>query len=296
MSFGSQVDEATAEALVHRCLDAGITRFDTADAYNWGKSEEMLGRVLAKANAHSCTISTKVGAQYGAAKPESGLSPNWIKKSIDGSLKRLGVGEVDIYYMHQPDYRVPIGDTLEAFAEILDSGKARGFGISTFAAWQVMEMIADGMKPVIAQQMWNVMTRNLEQEWVPFARHYGIPTLAYNQLAGGLLTGKHDRKEPPKEGTRFAGNEMYQKRFWQEPLFDAVDKLEHIAEQAGKTLLELSLQWIAKRADGLLLGATSVEQLDANLAALEGKLDDATLAACEEVWLELRGPVPEYNR
>jgi len=296
MSFGSQVDEAVAKALVHRCLDAGITRFDTADAYNWGKSEEILGRVLAGSSTHSYSVATKVGAQYGTAKPESGLSPDWVRKSIDGSLKRLGMERVEVYYMHQPDYRVPIGETLEAFEDILVSGKARGFGVSNFAAWQVMEMIADGMKPVLAQQMWNVITRNLEQEWVPFAHQHEIPTLAYNQLAGGLLTGKHDRSKPPTAGSRFDGNEMYQKRFWQQPLFDAVDRLGKIAEEAGKTLLELSLQWIAGRADGLLLGATTLEQLDANLAALEGELDDATLAACEEVWLELRGPVPFYNR
>ncbi len=98
MSFGSQIDESTAQTLVNRCLDAGITRFDTADAYNWGKSEEMLGRVLANANAHSCTIATKVGAQYGSANPESGLSPDWIRKSIDGSLERLGMDSIAVYY------------------------------------------------------------------------------------------------------------------------------------------------------------------------------------------------------
>lgn len=294
MSFGSQVDEETAAQLVHRCLDAGITRFDTADAYNWGKSEEILGRVLA--GVDGVVIATKVGAQYGKAPQESGLSKDWILRSIDGSLRRLGLDAVDVYYMHQPDYRVPIDETLGAFDQVMAQGKAKAFGISNFAAWQVMEMIAAGRKPVIAQQMWNVITRNVEQEWVPFARKYEIPTLAYNQLAGGLLTGKHDAARPPAAGTRFAGNDMYQRRFWQPALFGAVAKLRRIAERAGKTLLELSLQWAAQHADGLLLGATSLAQLEANLAALEGTLDESLLRACDEVWTELRGPVAPYNR
>ena len=294
LPFGSQVDETTARAMVNRCLDAGITRFDTADAYNRHASEEILGRVIR--GRKDVTVSTKVGARYGKAPPESGLSRGWILKSIDGSLRRLGVERVEVYYMHQPDPRVPIDETLGAFDEVIGSGKAGGFGHSNFAAWQVMEMIAKGRKPVIAQQMLNLIARGVEQEYLPFARQYGVPTLAYNPLAGGLLTGKHNRKQEPAKGTRFDGNEMYRKRYWSGAMFDAVEELVRIAKEAGKTIVQLSLQWAQQKSEGLLLGATTLEQLEENLAALDGTLDEATLAACDAVWEDLRGPLPKYNR
>jgi aryl-alcohol dehydrogenase-like predicted oxidoreductase len=293
MPFGSQVDETLARKMVHRCLDAGITRFDTADAYNWGASEEMLGKCIA--GIDGLTISTKVGAQYGAAKPESGLFPDWIRSSIDGSLGRLGLETLDTYYLHQPDYRVPIEETMPVFRELLDAGTIRQVGVSNFAAWQVMEIIGCGITPTIAQQMWNVITRDLEGEWVPFAQKYGITTLAYNQLAGGLLTGKHTI-DSDATGTRFDGNAMYRNRFWQAGYFQAVEKLKQVADEAGLTLLELSLRWIRDRADGLLIGATTMEQLEENLAALEGDLSPDVVDACDAVWSELRGPIPKYNR
>ncbi|MGE0430660.1 MAG: aldo/keto reductase [Planctomycetota bacterium] len=299
MPFGSRVDDTLAQQMLRRCLDAGITRFDTADAYNAGKSEEMLGRAIRALGIRpdDIIVSTKVGARYGAAPPDSGLSRKWIAASIDGSLQRLGLDRVDTYFMHQPDPTTPIDESLAAFADVFAAGKAARFGVSNFAAWQVMEMVAAGHTPALAQQMWNVMTRNLEQEWVPFARKYRIVTLAYNQLAGGLLTGKHDGGSEPAAGTRFDGNEMYRRRFWHPALFDAVTRLEQIAQAAGRTLLELALQWIAQTADGLLLGATSMPQLEANLAALQaGPLGADVLLECDAVWTDLRGPVPPYNR
>lgn len=294
MPFGGQVGEKTARAMVERCLDAGITRFDTADAYNRGASEEILGRALK--GVDGAIVATKVGAKFGKAPPESGLSRGWILSSIDGSLRRLGREAVDVYYLHQPDHGVPIDETLDAFGEVLRSGRARSMGISNYAAWQVMEMISKGRKPAVGQQMLNLIARGLEQEYLPFAGRYGIPTLAYNPLAGGLLTGKHDRSRPPAKGTRFDDNEMYQKRFWQARMFDAVDRLAAIAREAGRTLTQLSLQWVLQKAEGVVLGATRMDQLEENLAALDGKLDDGTLDACDGIWEDLRGPVPKYNR
>ena len=301
MPFGSRVDDDLAQRMIRRCLDAGITRFDTADAYNAGKSEEMLGRAITALGIQpdDIMVSTKVGARYGNAPPDSGLTATWIARSIDASLQRLGLSCVDTYFMHQPDPTTPIDESLAAFEEVFAAGKAKRLGISNFAAWQVMEMKAlnaNGAQPVLAQQMWNVITRNLEQEWVPFARKHGVTTLAYNQLAGGLLTGKHDFSQGPAANTRFDDNEMYQRRFWHPALFDAVTRLERIADAAGITLLQLALRWAAQMADGLLLGATSMEQLDANLAALDGVLSGDVMAECDAVWLDLRGPVPPYNR
>lgn len=294
MPFGSQVDEKTARAMVKRCLDAGITRFDTADVYNRGASEEILGRALK--GVRGFTLATKVGGPFGKAPEESGLAPDWIRKSIDRSLKRLGVESVDLYYMHRPDYGAPIDDTLATFEEIVKAGKVKTVGVSNYAAWQVMEMISKGLTPAAAQQMLNLVARGLEQEYLPFARQYRIPTLAYNPLAGGLLTGKHNPTNPPAKGTRFDGNEQYQERYWNERMFDAVEQLAGVARNAGKTPVQLALQWTCGRVEGIILGATTLKQLDSNLAALEGTLDDPTREACDRIWNGLRGPIPNYNR
>ncbi len=295
MPFGSSTDAATAKAMVHRCLDAGITKLDTADAYNWHASEEILGEVLDDVSV-PITLTTKVGASYGHAPPESGLSRAWIVSSIDGSLGRLRRDHVDVYYMHMPDRRVPIDETLEGFEAVIASGKARAMGISNFSSWQCMEMISKGLKPALAQQMLSLIARGIEQEWAEFAKVKRIPTLAYNPLAGGLLTGKHEAAEKPAAGTRFDGNAMYQDRYWHPRMFDAVKALAAIAEQAGMSLVALALRWARQNADGILIGATTMPQLEENLAALDGTLDAATCEACDEVWTELRGPLPLYNR
>lgn len=303
MTFGAQTDEAAAGRMVDRCLDAGINFFDTANAYNLGRSETILGKVLGPRRAN-VILATKVFNKMGDAADDLGLSRAAIHKALDASLKRLGTDFVDIYYLHQPDYGVSIEETLAAMDEVVRAGKVRFPAVSNYAAWQVAEIHAlaekNGYKPPrISQPMYNLLARGIEEEYFPFCRRFGVAVVPYNPLAGGLLTGKQARERGPIAGTRFDGNKMYQDRYWHDDYFAAVDDLKLIARDAGKTLVELAFQWLLSQpvVDSIILGASRLEQLEENLRACEGgRLDDATLARCDAVWRRLRGITPKYNR
>jgi aryl-alcohol dehydrogenase-like predicted oxidoreductase len=303
MPFGLQADEAASRRLVARCLDAGINFFDTANMYNLGKAETILGKAL-EGRRQKIILATKVRYKMGEAADESGLSRAAIHKAINASLKRLGTDYVDLYYLHWPDYEVPIEETLAAMDELVRAGKVRYPAISNYAAWQVCEILwvaeRKGFKPPrISQPMYNLLARGIEEEYLPFCKKFGIAVIPYNPLAGGLLTGKHSRAKGPLEGTRFDKNQLYLGRYWHADYFDAVEELRSIARDAEKTLVELSLQWLLGRAqvDSIILGASRMEQLEENLKACEGSaLDPATLERCDAVWMRLRGVTPKYNR
>lgn len=303
MTFGSQADEATACRMIDRCLDAGINFFDSANVYNQGKAEVILGKALT-GRRHKVILATKVRSKMESAPEETGLSPAAIHKAIDSSLRRLQTDYVDVFYLHQPDYDVPIKETLAALDELVRAGKVRYPATSNYAAWQVGEMLWIAEKcgykpPYISQPMYNLLARGIEEEYLPFCKRFGIAVIPYNPLAGGLLTGKHSGGRGPMAGTRFDGNRMYQDRYWHDDYFAAVEELKTIAQDAGKTLVELSFEWLLSKPqiDSIILGASRPEQLDENLRACEGyRLDGSTLARCDEVWKCLRGITPKYNR
>ena len=293
MNFGKRTAEPEARAIVARALERGITAFDTANAYVGGESERILGRALG-ARRPECIVATKVGFGRTAGKPE-GLSPARVTASLDESLARLGTDWVDVYYLHVPDYATPIEATLEAMARVLDSKKTRAWGVSNFASWQILEMfqIADraGMpRPVVSQQMYNLLVRQLEIEYFKFTARHPIHTTVYNPLAGGLLSGK--------QGARFANNPLYQRRYLSEAFFEATAELGRVAERAGMTSVDLAYAWLARRpgVDSILVGPATVAHLDAAIDARERALDDATLAAVDTVHRELVGTDATYAR
>jgi aryl-alcohol dehydrogenase-like predicted oxidoreductase len=303
MPFGKQADQATSRRMVDQCLDAGINFFDTANMYNLGRAEEMLGQALG-ARRTRVVVASKVRYRMDEAPDDAGLSRAAIRKALEASLKRLGTDYLDLYYLHWPDYDTPIGETLEAMDEAVRSGKVRYPAISNYAAWQVAEIFCIAAKqgyhaPYISQPMYNLLARGIEDEYIPFARRFGVSMVIYNPLAGGLLTGKHSREKGPIAGTRFDSNQLYLGRYWHDDYFAAIDELRTVAAKAGKTLVELALQWLLgqEQVDSVILGASRPEQLAENLSACEGsRLDAATLARCDEVWNRLRGVTPKYNR
>jgi 1-deoxyxylulose-5-phosphate synthase len=303
MPFGSQADEAASRRMVDRCLDAGINFFDTANMYNQGKAETILGKALA-GRRRQVILATKVRCNMQNAPEQSGLSRAAIHKALDASLKRLGTDYVDLYYLHWPDYGVPIEETLGAMDELVRAGKVRYPAVSNYAAWQVCQILwvaeKNGFKaPCVSQPMYNLLARGIEEEYLPFSKQFGVAVIPYNPLAGGLLTGKHSRARGPIAGTRFDKNQLYLGRYWHDDYFAAVEELRTIASQAGKSLIELSLQWLLSReiVDSVILGASRLEQLEENLKACEGKpLGQATLDGCDRVWARLRGITPKYNR
>ncbi len=303
MTFGSQADEPASRSMVDRCLDAGVNFFDTANAYNQGLSEEILGRAL-KGRRDRVILATKVFNPMGAAPDNRGLSRAAIAKALDASLRRLDTAYVDVYYLHQPDHQVPIEETLDAMQRLVDQGKVRCPATSNYAAWELCRILwlceKHGWKPpLISQPMYNLVARGIEQEYLPFTREFGVASFVYNPLAGGLLTGKQKRDAGPVAGTRFDHNQMYLNRYWHDRMFDAVDEVLRIAAACGRTPVQLALPWVLQQpgVTGVILGASRLDQLDENLRAVAcPPLEPAVLEACDAVWARLRGPVPKYNR
>lgn len=303
MTFGAQTDEATAQRIVDCCLDAGIKFFDTANVYNGGAAETIVGKTL-RGRRDKVILASKVRGKMGGAPDETGLSRAAIRKAIDASLTRLGTDYLDLYYLHQPDDDTPIEETLETMDGLVRAGKVRFPAVSNYAAWQVAEILwiceKRGYHPYfISQPMYNLIARAIEDEYLPFCQRFGVAVVPYNPLAGGLLTGKHSRQGGPTPGTRFDGNKMYQDRYWLDDDFAAVEELRSIAAEAGKTLVELALQWLLTQpaVDSIILGASRLEQLQENLKAAEGpRLDKSVLDRCDAVWKRLRGVTPKYNR
>lgn len=302
MTFGSQVDESAAFRIVDRCIDAGINFFDTANVYNKGLSETIAGKAL-KGRRDKVVLASKVRGKMGEGPDESGLSRAAIIRAVDESLRRLQTDYLDLYYLHQPDYSVPLEETLEAMESLVKAGKVREPASSNYSGWQVCRMLwlaeRDGYRPArITQPMYNLLARGIEQEYLPMAQEFGVSTVVYNPLAGGLLTGKQKR-EAPLPGTRFDKNDMYLNRYWHQIYFDCVDELLSVAQSAGRSPVSLALNWLLHhtRTDCVILGASRLEQLEENLKAMEeGPLSPDTVSACDRIWAGLRGVAPQYNR
>jgi aryl-alcohol dehydrogenase-like predicted oxidoreductase len=300
MTFGGQTNQAAATRMVDLCLDRGVTFFDTANVYNGGESERILGEALGTRRPH-VIIGTKVGMRVG--DHPAGLSRSLVVKAVDDSLRRLATDYVDICYLHAPDPSTPVGETLEALDCLVREGKVRYPATSNFAAWQICHLLSlaekRGYQPALAAQpMYNLLARRIEDEFLPFCIEFGLAVIAYNPLAGGLLTGKH-QPAAPLPSTRFDGNQAYLDRYWHRANFEAITQLAGIARSAGRSLVSLALNWLLHHTvtDCVILGASRIEQLEENLRALEdGALDEAAVAGCEQVWASLKGPSPKYNR
>jgi aryl-alcohol dehydrogenase-like predicted oxidoreductase len=303
MTFGSQTGEAESGRMVDACLDRGVNFFDTANVYNKGASETILGKIL-KGRRDKVVIASKVRMKMGDAPDESGLSRAAILKAIDATLKRLDTDYVDLYYFHAPDSETPIEETLETMNELVRAGKVRYPACSNYAAWQIVEMIAISGRcgyraPYVSQIMYNLLARGIEQEYLPMCQRFGVSNMVYNPLAGGMLTGKQKR-ERPLAGTRFDNNQLYLDRYWHPAYFDAVDELQAAAARAGLTLVDVAIAWLLHHTpiDCVILGASKLDHLVQNLAAVENAapLPAEVVAACDAVWQKLRGLTPKYNR
>jgi aryl-alcohol dehydrogenase-like predicted oxidoreductase len=301
MNFGKRTPAAEALRIVHRALERGLVFFDTANVYNDGESERILGRALAGRRS-ACTIASKVGLGRVSGRPE-GLSAKAVARAIDGTLERLGTDHVDVYYLHAPDHATPIEETLDAMQAILDARKANAWGVSNYASWQILEMMhrCDARKmarPVVSQVIYNLLVRQIEIEHLSFAKRYGVEVTVYNPLAGGLLTGRYDRASAVAKGSRFDGNAMYQRRYWSPKMFDLVEALAALAKAAGLSMVELAYAWVARRGGvgSVLVGPASVEHLDAAIDGCGKSVPDDIVARVDEAHRSWTGTDTNYVR
>lgn len=303
MTFGAQADEATSIRMANSALDAGVNFVDTADAYVGGKSEEIVGKAI-KGKRDGIILASKVCNEVGPIMNRDGGLHRWhVIKGVEASLKRLQVECLDICYLHKPDRKTPIEETLAAFDTLVQQGKVNYVAMSNFAGWQMMEarLKADTHrwpKPVVMQIPYNLITRSIDEECVEFSQYENMGMCVYNPLAGGLLTGKHEQGSGPVAGTRLDINSDYHGRFWQDANFEALGELKKIADGAGLSLVELSFRWLASHdyVDAVIMGASKPEHLDANIKAIDGRLDSDTMDACDGVWQQIRGGHFQYNR
>ena len=290
MTFGLQSDESTAGAILDRAAEGGIDFLDTSDAYplggdlsTRGVTEEILGRWL-RGKRDRFIVATKCFAPTGPAPFDGGNSRKHIMSAVDASLRRLQTDYIDLYQLHGYDRETPIDETLSALDDLVHQGKVRYTGCSNFLTYQLVRAIGRSetlglVRFDSVQPRYNLLFRQIEREMLPFCGEEGVGVIPYNPIAGGLLSGKHSRTEPPAEGTRFtlgtAGG-MYQTRYWNDPEFDTVEELRQLADQAGVSLVTLSVAWVLanKAVTAPIIGASNPGQLDASLAAVDFVLDD----------------------
>ncbi len=273
-TFGANVDQAGATAIVHRALDIGVTLFDTADSYGgMGGSETCLGIALGE-RRKDIVLATKFANAMNREKTLRGGSRRYVMSAIEASLKRLGTDWIDLYQMHYPDPATPIEETLRALDDSVRQGKVRYVGCSNFAAWQVVEAHWSaryhGLARFIScQDQYSLLARGIERELVPAMNACGMGLLPYAPLSSGLLTGKYRRGEAMPQGTRLATRPELQARYATDARMDVLERLRGFCAERGRPMLELAISWLAAQpvVGSVIAGATSPAQIDANVAA-----------------------------
>jgi aryl-alcohol dehydrogenase (NADP+) len=299
MTFGDQMDEMAGIAAVHAAMDMGVNFLDTANVYTKGQSEEIVGKAI-QGRRDQVVLASKVGFPTGDQPHEKGLGKRHVLNAIDHTLRRLNTDHLDIYYMHAPDVNTALEETVEAMKYVVACGKARYIGVSNFPAWKMVDLyhLSGGMIPKVTQNVYNLLTRGIEEELIPSIQHRNTGLVVYNPLAGGLLTGKHSM-EKPLDNTRFSDLGGYYSRYWNQENFEALEALKKIAEELGISLIELSLRWCMNKeeVDSVILGISSLKHLESNIQACnQGALPEGVLPKCDEIWHSLKGNRFSYHR
>ncbi len=293
LTHGSQVENDAAAATIAAALDAGITTFDTADAYANTAAEVVLGDALTGQRRESLEIFTKVYWPTGPkGHNDTGLSRKHILESINGSLTRLGTDYVDLYQAHRYDYETPIEETMQAFADVVRQGKALYIGVSEWNADQLRagHKLAKelGIQLISNQPQYSMLWRVIEPEVVPTSEELGISQIVWSPIAQGVLTGKYLPGAPLPEGSRATddkGGADAIKRFLRDDVLTAVQELKPIADELGLTLAQLAVAWVLQNPNvaGAIVGASRPEQIGANAKAAGVKLEASVLTRIDEV-------------
>ena len=290
-------DVAEAKRMVDMCLDAGVNFFDTANSYSTGRAEEILGAALSGRRADTI-LATKATFPMGTGPNDIGSSRHVIMRACEDSLRRLGTDYVDLYYMHSVDQNTPIEETLRALDDLVTSGKVRYVACSNYSGWLLMKALAVadryGWSRYVAHQAYyTLVAREYEWELMPLAIDQGLGTVVWSPLAGGALSGKLRRGQAVPVETR-VGQLGLERAGDLDVMYDIIDALDDIARETGKTIPQVALNWVLNRptVSSVVIGARTEEQLRANLAVADWKLDDAHVAKLDAI--SERRPVYPY--
>jgi aryl-alcohol dehydrogenase-like predicted oxidoreductase len=291
-NFGRKVDEAGTRAVVDAAIDAGVNLFDTADIYGNppGESETLLGRVL-KGRRDNVVIATKFGMDMqGANGPDHGArgARRYIQRAVEASLRRLGTDWIDLYQMHTPDPITPIEETVAALDDLVRAGKVRYLGNSNFSGWQIADAAwiarqSGGAPFVSAQNEYSWLKRGVEAEVIPACERFGLGLLPFFPLSSGLLTGKYARDAAAPAGGRLS-EERFAHRLAAAP-WDTIEAVDGFARARGRSMLEVAIGGLAAQpaVTSVIAGATTPEQVRANVAAADWIPDEGDLAELRAV-------------
>jgi aryl-alcohol dehydrogenase (NADP+) len=296
MTFGAETDEPGSQQQLDRFIEAGGNFVDTADVYAGGRSEEIIGRWFADRPAdvtEPVVLATK--GRFGSGSPNAaGLSARHLTRALDASLRRLGLDSVDLYQVHAYDALTPVEETLRTLDRFIQAGKIRYYGLSNFTGWQLTKAVhlaraLNVAAPVTLQPQYSLLSREIEWEIVPACLDAGLGLLPWSPLGGGWLSGKYRRDQRPTGDTRLGddpnrGMEAYDRR-GTEQTWNVIDEVQKIAENHGVSMAEVALAWVTARpaVTSTILGARTLEQLEANLGAAGLTLTEAETAALDAV-------------
>ncbi|MFD0262957.1 aldo/keto reductase family protein [Kitasatospora indigofera] len=292
LTHGSQVEEDAAAACIRAALDAGITTFDTADVYAETRAEAVLGRALKGERREGLEILTKVYWPTGPGRNDRGLGRKHVMESIEGSLRRLQTDYVDVYQAHRFDTSTPLEETMEAFADVVRSGKALYIGVSEWTAEQIRagHALARELRvPFISSQpQYSALWRVIEAEVVPTCEELGIGQIVWSPIAQGVLSGKYLPGAEPPAGSRATdskGGANFVARWLRPDVLEAVQLLRPLAEQAGLSLAQLAVAWVLqnRNVSAAIIGASRPEQVAENVKAAGVTLDEGLLKAIDEI-------------
>ena len=284
-----ETDVKEASRLIDISLEYGMNFFDTANVYSGGAAEEILGAAL-KGRRHQSLISTKATFRMGDGANESGASRYHIIRECEASLQRLGTDFIDVYFIHGFDPFTPLEETLSALNTLVESGKVRYIGCSNFASWQLMKSLSISQRErfekfVIYQGYYSIIGRDYEWDLMPLAEDQGLGLMVWSPLGWGRLTGKMRRDQPAADGRIKQGGSVGGPEVDETFLFNVIDVLDQIAEETGKTIPQISLNWLLQRktVSNIVIGARNEKQLVDNLGAVGWALTPAQISRIDAV-------------
>ncbi len=291
LTYGNGVGDETAIKTIDTAYELGINFFDTANVYNRGEAEKVVGKALKKYERSSYVLATKVFFPMGDGPNDRGLSRKHIFEQANASLKRLGLDYVDILYCHRYDVNTPIEETLRAFNDLMRQGKVLYAGISEWSAAQIEEAmrVADRYlldRFVVNQPQYSMLHRDIEREVIPVSEKHGVGQVVFSPLAQGILTGKYKKLGDVPTDSRAANGRMNQfiGRFMNEETFEKVGRIAVIADELGVPMARLALAWVLRQPNiaSALVGASKPEQIEENALASGVSLSDEVLKMIDD--------------
>jgi voltage-dependent potassium channel beta subunit len=289
LTYGGYVEKERAVQSIHQAYELGVNFYDTANVYERGEAERVVGEALRQYPRDSYVLATKVFGNMGDGQNDRGLSRKHVMEQCHASLKRLGMDYIDVYYCHRFDENAPLEETLRALDDLVTQGKVLYVGVSMWTAAQMLEAhaIADRLlldRIVVNQPAYNMFRRSIEEEVIPVGTKLGIGQVVYSPLAQGILTGKYRKGQAAPEGTRAVSKNWNTDQLKEEQL-DKVEQLDKIAAELGIKMSQLAIAWVLRQANvaSALIGASRPEQVEENCRAVDVTLTDDTLRAIEEI-------------